>query len=113
MMANRIGNVLLFIPGENITEEAFAEFGYAPGLKALCTINNKLLAFTVREEKGWFFKTKFRLWIQLPNIEGRQFGQKYFDTAAEAIEFGRTFVTNLFPKITEEDWLENKAEESE
>jgi hypothetical protein len=77
----------------------FKTFGYNPNVIALCTMNRYFEVFTVRVSKFLWGKPAYILHMHLQMVEtGREMGQKEFDTADEAIEFGKAIVTSYFPE---------------
>ena len=82
--------------------EGFAAFGYVPEIVAVCTLNERIEVFTVRESGTFWGKHQFYvLSVHLHNVTtSREMGRKEFTTAEEAIEYGKEFVKSYFPEAS-------------
>lgn len=77
--------------------------GWSDTTLAVCTLNQVFLAFTVGVYEPLLWgKPDYILRIRLPSTNtGRECGVKHFTTYEAALEYGKDFVTKLFPPVDE------------
>lgn len=95
-MTTRAANFTVY-EDENVIRDA----GYVKEIKAICVLNDVMVAFTIREWKTWFNrKVTYELSVKLHSLViGRPYGNKMFDTYEEALEFGKSFIKDRFPVV--------------
>lgn len=82
--------------------KVISNIGYRDIVKAVCTINLTMIAFTIIERTRWLRAPVYELNVKLISATSlRPYGYKMFDTYEEALEFGKNFLIERFPEATD------------
>lgn len=83
--------------------DQWESYGYIGDIVAVCTLNQCIEVFTVRQHTPLFRDKFFEVHIKLPSMRtGRTFGTSTCKTLDEAIDVGRQFINGHFPLIEKE-----------
>lgn len=95
-MTARIATIVLYTNPELI----LSRFSYSRDVKAVCTLNDVIEAFTVSEEVPLIGTPRYIMRCNLPSIKTRKpAGRAEFNTLDEALDYGKNLLRGIFPAV--------------